>query len=280
MPRDQPAELHGAAVNEWTNVVRRARLGRTTKLVALMLATYADSDGSKVFPGVARLVVQCEISHSRARAGLANLRQAGLIERVRQGNRRRGQADEYRLTFSADLLERITVLTPDEEREAIDRVQGIYASAAASRQRRAKDLRPAVSVEVSEDLRPSESAQAHVLRPRVGVEVSASTPIAVGVETTIYAHREAGSTPATDPPPSIGPLPDTDPPSQLVALGTQPQDACAGTCRHWNEARDRSALTIDGDCLRCGVQGLCEGCVRLQRKGDLGVRCYEHQVAS
>lgn len=51
-------------------------------------------------------------------------------------------------------------------------------------------------------------------------------------------------------------------------------------CTHWDGRRGRSTLTVDGDCLRCGMQELCEGCVRLQRNGDPHVRCYDHQVAS
>ncbi|WP_426502581.1 hypothetical protein ACPPVO_33715 [Dactylosporangium sp. McL0621] len=44
-------------LRQWLDVVRRARLGRTPKAVALMLATYADNDGRRVFPSVTRLAV-------------------------------------------------------------------------------------------------------------------------------------------------------------------------------------------------------------------------------
>lgn len=239
MPREQPAELHGASVNEWINVVRRARLGRTTKLVALMLATYANADGSKVYPGVGRLVVQCEIRYSSARAALADLRQAGLIERVRQGNRRRGQADEYRLTFSADLLDRIVVPTPTEERAAIDREQEQNAAAAAVRQRRRGALlRQSAGVEQDDDLRQP-----------TGVGEIPSTPAMHGVDAAIYASGLELSTPATDPPPSIAPLQEGDPPSTVVALGAQPQDAREAP--HPYPASDTPPVSTDPPCRTC-----------------------------
>src|ERR1051326_2391165 len=96
---DEPLTLR-----QWTDIVRRARLGRTVKSVALMLATYADADGTRVFPGVARVAVDCELSYNVVKASLGDLRTAGLIALVRRAGRA-GQADEYRLTIAEDLLE-------------------------------------------------------------------------------------------------------------------------------------------------------------------------------
>lgn len=112
----------GAEINDWTIVVRRARLGPTVKLVALVIASYADPDGTKVFPGIARLAVQCEIDYRTARRAVASLRERGLIELVRRGARRNGKSDEYRLVLTEDLLERCDVPTPAAERVAIERV--------------------------------------------------------------------------------------------------------------------------------------------------------------
>lgn len=114
-------------VRQWTDVVRRARLGRTNKAVALMLATYADNDGTRVFPGVARIAVDCEISYNVAQTALSALRAAGLIERVTYGARRRGKSDEYRLLLAADLLDRVEVLTPGQVTVAADRMQTVHA---------------------------------------------------------------------------------------------------------------------------------------------------------
>ncbi|MFG2042257.1 helix-turn-helix domain-containing protein [Dactylosporangium sp. NPDC048998] len=128
-PVDQSVTLR-----QWIDVVRRARLGRTAKSVALMLATYADNDGSRVFPGVARLAVDCELTYNVIQNTLKVLREAGLIEVVRRAARR-GQADEYRLILAADVLDRIEVLSPA-------RVADAAAKLAAQRRGR---YRPAVS---------------------------------------------------------------------------------------------------------------------------------------
>ena len=57
-------EDDGATVRQWTDVVRRARLGRTTKLVAFLIANYADSNGTRVFPGIARLSIEAELTYN------------------------------------------------------------------------------------------------------------------------------------------------------------------------------------------------------------------------
>src|ERR1700722_16867088 len=118
-----PAD-HGASVNDWVNVVRRGKLGPPVKLVALTIATYADPDGTHVFPGIARLAVQCELSYRAAQYAMATLRAAGLIELVRRGARRSGKSDQYRLILAANLLDRCDVPTPAAERLAIDRLTG------------------------------------------------------------------------------------------------------------------------------------------------------------
>lgn len=98
-------------LRQWTHVVRRARLGRTVKAVALALATYADPDGSRVHPGLARLAVECELTYNVVQGALATLRTAGLIALVRKAQRR-NDSDEYRLTLADDVLDRVDVLTP------------------------------------------------------------------------------------------------------------------------------------------------------------------------
>ncbi len=101
-------------VREWTDVVRRARLGRTVTGAALMLATYADySDGSRVRPGLVRFALDAELSYSTAKEVLATLRRVGLIALVRRG-RGAHQADEYRLAIGEQLLDEVRVLSPSE----------------------------------------------------------------------------------------------------------------------------------------------------------------------
>lgn len=98
---------------EWERVVRRVNMHATTKYLALVLATYADQDGSRIRPGVERLGRVMCTSEKTVKRHLATLRSDGLIERVKQGNRWTHQADEYRLTLPFDLLER-GLLDPDE----------------------------------------------------------------------------------------------------------------------------------------------------------------------
>lgn len=115
-------ENHGASINDWVNVIRRATLSPNVKLVALMLASYADPDGTHIFPGNARLAVQCSLSYTTVQRAMATLRRKGLIERTRQGARRNGKSDEYRLILAADLLERCDVPTPAAERIAMEKI--------------------------------------------------------------------------------------------------------------------------------------------------------------
>lgn len=126
---------YGAKVNAWVGVVRRTRLGSITKLVALTLASYAKSDGTKIYPGVARIAVQCEIGYSTARKALEQLRAAKLVEVVKAGNRRTGTADEYRLILHPDLLDLADVMTPAGENKAIVAMNEQNTSAGRARQR-------------------------------------------------------------------------------------------------------------------------------------------------
>lgn len=148
----------GAGVRDWTLVVRRAQLGRTTKAVAILLATYADSDGTRVRPGIARIAIELEIGYNTAKAAMAELRTAGLIECVHKATRR-GESDEYRLIMAADLLDRIEVWSPGQVSVAIERTKA---------QKRGKhrskggpepvDLQPTERAADEGDLRPAEQA--------------------------------------------------------------------------------------------------------------------------
>lgn len=175
----------GAAVNAWVNIVRRARLGATTTLVALTVASYANKDGTSVFPGAARLAVQCEISYSTARASLAKLRRVGLIEMVRRGARKRGQADEYRLILAEDLMDRCEVPTPEQERQAIERLNRSNVDAG---RRRSSAHQIALETETREDSEP----------------VSSATDVAL--DDVLALSGDAFLALASDRAPTIGPL--------------------------------------------------------------------------
>jgi DNA-binding transcriptional ArsR family regulator len=109
--------LQGADPFTWRRVMRRARLGSSVKLVACILADYANPDGTSVRPGNLRLTATTELGDKTVRRALEKLRELGLIERVFEGSKmgRRGLADEYRLTIPDDLMGRVRMLGPDEQ---------------------------------------------------------------------------------------------------------------------------------------------------------------------
>lgn len=103
----------GATVGAWNSLVRRARMTDRQKLAALVVSSYADPDGTGIHCGVTRLAVDLGASYRTAQRYLSWLREIGLIELVREGNRRKRLADEYRLILGPDVLEHLEVLDPD-----------------------------------------------------------------------------------------------------------------------------------------------------------------------
>lgn len=101
---------------EWVARVRRARLGTTTKAVALVLAAHSDADGTNARPGHARLVVECELSHKTVKDAVKKLVTDGFIEVVKKGNRP-GVATTYRLVL--DVAEVPSVREHDAEIERV-----------------------------------------------------------------------------------------------------------------------------------------------------------------
>jgi hypothetical protein len=111
-------ELHAKGRFEWEKIIRRLVFPsnqRSIKLVAMMLASFADSrTGKNVRPGEARLADMCQLGKSTVRAALKWLREAGLIHRVRHGSNL-GQAnlvDVYQLCAPADWESRFPLLPP------------------------------------------------------------------------------------------------------------------------------------------------------------------------
>ncbi|MFE9099892.1 hypothetical protein [Actinomadura geliboluensis] len=118
---------------EWERVIRRCRLGfyegRTkdpkrwvrhaaVQQVALVLATYADLDGTRVRPSIVLLARVCDLDERTVRVCVTRLRRLNLLEQVRPP-RSPGRAGgpgspaEYRLTTPSDLLDRVAHLDPD-----------------------------------------------------------------------------------------------------------------------------------------------------------------------
>ncbi|WP_148310935.1 helix-turn-helix domain-containing protein [Nocardia brasiliensis] len=110
------AGLRGVDRFEWERIVRRARIPSSTKYLALMLSTYANPDGTRVEPGVDRLEIVMQVSRRTVLRALSDLRELGLIQRVKQGNRHAKQSDSYRLTVPLDMpySPDIALLDPDE----------------------------------------------------------------------------------------------------------------------------------------------------------------------
>lgn len=91
---------------EFERMLQRLRLAPTTKLVALMLATYATgSSGGNAHPGEDRLAADCGLSKRTVRTHLALLRDAGLIRRASKGraNQYSRTADLYQLCLPPDV---------------------------------------------------------------------------------------------------------------------------------------------------------------------------------
>lgn len=102
---------------EWERIVRRLVAPKHVKFLALVLATYADTNGTRVRPGNKRLAAVTGDEARNVRRILQVIRdELGLLEQVsRGGGRGRSEvAAVYRLTIPVDLLERATLLDPDE----------------------------------------------------------------------------------------------------------------------------------------------------------------------
>ncbi len=97
----------------WERWIRRLVLPSGVKYTALMAITYGDLDGSRVHPGVELLARVMNVGTASVKRHLRVLRELGLIERVKQGNRHNGDSDEYRITLPENLFE-LPMLDPNE----------------------------------------------------------------------------------------------------------------------------------------------------------------------
>lgn len=116
--------LSGMLSFEWGHIIRRVQMPPTTKLIALMLASYSDGDtGENIRPGHARLAAVSCVSVSTVERSIKALREMGLIEELSPGRSRGrnggGLAAVYRLTLPDDLLGSAEMLDVDEKRAAV-----------------------------------------------------------------------------------------------------------------------------------------------------------------
>jgi hypothetical protein len=122
-----------ATVRDWTDILARIRFGvvridkRNTvagsaiKAVAGRLADYADSDGSRVRPGLARVALDLELSYETVKRAVSVLVKARLLRLVHAAARR-GDANVYRLTIPEDLIDRVDVWSPAKQALEIARI--------------------------------------------------------------------------------------------------------------------------------------------------------------
>lgn len=101
---------------EWERLVRRIVMPGPHKLMAFVMASYADADGSRVRPGNDVLAAVTDQSEKNVRRIVTALRELGLLRVAARGGGRggKGKATEYQLTIPTDLLDRAEVLTPGE----------------------------------------------------------------------------------------------------------------------------------------------------------------------
>jgi hypothetical protein len=110
-------ELVSVGRYEWERVVRRVVMTKPIKLLALILSTYADPDGSRIRPGNDVLAAVTGDSEKNVRRILKVLREDfGLVQQVSRGGGRggKGRAAQYQLTIPTDLLDRVVLLGPGE----------------------------------------------------------------------------------------------------------------------------------------------------------------------
>lgn len=112
----------GAMLGTWFALVRRARLADPKKRgFALTVGSYADTDGTSVKAGIARLSTDCEMGYSTARRYLAWMREVGLVALARPGNGKRAtRSDEYRLTIQPHTEKALNALGAAEYKDLID----------------------------------------------------------------------------------------------------------------------------------------------------------------
>lgn len=136
------ADDHGMRLGAWLPLVRGARIPLELKAAALIFASYANADGTSVICSTARLAVDLDTDLRTAARRLKWMRDVGLIEMTKRGNRRRGHADEYRLTAIPEVTNK-HLETPDPAayKKLIGQVAEKNRRSSADRQRakRARD---------------------------------------------------------------------------------------------------------------------------------------------
>src|SRR5271155_240977 len=120
--REQRVQHTPVRRGEWEQVVRRAALPEAAKLIALLMATYANPDGSSVRPGDLLLADLCDWSEKHVREQIKVLRGHGLLECVVASARRR--AAVYQLTFPGEGTVPVAMRVDPSGSRLVERVRG------------------------------------------------------------------------------------------------------------------------------------------------------------
>ena len=101
---------------QWIDLVLRMDIPTQRKAVAFALAKFANSDGTRVFPGQQKVADMAKLHLTNARAHIRALVAAGMLVVVKRGGGRNGDPHVYRLTRPADITTLPLWLDPDMER--------------------------------------------------------------------------------------------------------------------------------------------------------------------
>jgi len=255
LPASTDITEHAATQGAWNELVRRARINREIKTALMMIGSYANADGTNVFCGVARLAADCDVSYRTAGRYFAFARNSGLIHLVKPGNRRRGQADLYRLILDPKLLEHIELPSPQEYREYIGKLAA--ANRASSKKRQSKTVEPddSSSTDTLDDRRNESDLRTHGDRRNNGSD-AASTDSSVSVGTRFYGHQATVSTDTPDvlPPPIAHLTSTTDLSWEPTNLRNARQPSTRARVGNGENFATRMSRTPGPTCGTCGTE--------------------------
>lgn len=100
----------------WIDLVLRMNIPPQRKAVAFALSSFANTDGTKVFPGRQKLADMAGLHETNARKHVKALLDAGMLEMVKRGGGRGGATNTYRLTRPTDITTLPLWLDPDMNR--------------------------------------------------------------------------------------------------------------------------------------------------------------------
>ncbi|MGV9672465.1 helix-turn-helix domain-containing protein [Gordonia sp. NPDC003504] len=113
---------------DWLRSLRGADLTPLQFRVLVILATYANADGSDARPGVDRLIRECQTSRKSIQRSLRQLVEAGHIEVVSAGGGR-GRAAEYRIVLHEMARKGVTSDADSTERASLGTRKGVTGDA-------------------------------------------------------------------------------------------------------------------------------------------------------